>query len=131
MKITKSNIFFYSLIVVALLSPAQFCRIPIGNTFVNWFFSFCVVLLVPYISKRYNPKRNSADYFFVKCFLVWTLIGAIRGAFIAENYWEYKNMISGRTRQTLWSAVQMLTQKLCCQTIHDCPKVVPLHYESE
>ena len=36
-----------------------------------------------------------------------------------------------RTRQTLWRAVQMLTQKLCCQTIHDCPKVVPLHYESE
>ena len=35
------------------------------------------------------------------------------------------------TRQTLWRAVQMLTQKLCCQTIHDCPKVVPLHYESE
>lgn len=41
------------------------------------------------------------------------------------------NGIDGRTRQTLWSAVQMLTQKLCCQTIHDCPKVVPLHYESE
>ena len=36
-----------------------------------------------------------------------------------------------RTRQSLWSAVQMLTQKLCCQTIHDCPIVVPLHYESE
>ena len=36
-----------------------------------------------------------------------------------------------RTRQTLWRAVQMLTQKPCCQTIHDCPKVVPLHYESE
>ena len=40
-------------------------------------------------------------------------------------------VVGGRTRQTLWSAVQMLTQKLCCQTIHDCPKVVPLHYESE
>ena len=38
---------------------------------------------------------------------------------------------NGRTRQTLWSAVHMLTQKLCFQTIHDCPKVVPLHYESE
>ena len=69
MKFTKSNIFFYSLIVVALLSPAQYCRIPLGNTFVNWFFSFCVVLLVPYISKRYNPKRNSADYFFCEVFL--------------------------------------------------------------
>ena len=44
---------------------------------------------------------------------------------------ETKSETLGRTRQTLWSAVQMLTQKLCCQTIHDCPKVVPLHYESE
>ena len=42
-----------------------------------------------------------------------------------------KDMQQRRTRQTLWRAVQMLTQKLCCQTIHDCPKVVPLHYESE
>ena len=41
------------------------------------------------------------------------------------------NLHCWRTRQTLWRAVQMLTQKLCCQTIHDCPKVVPLHYESE
>ena len=51
-----------------------------------------------------------------------------------ENIWTFAlRYISenGRTRQTLWSAVQMLTQKLCCQTIHDCPKVVPLHYESE
>ena len=44
---------------------------------------------------------------------------------------SWKPAEKGRTRQTLWSAVQMLTQKLCCQTIHDCPKVVPLHYESE
>ena len=57
-------------------------------------------------------------------------------------FYKYRNLqvslqylikfwVNWRTRQTLWSAVQMLTQKLCCQTIHDCPKVVPLHYESE
>ena len=52
---------------------------------------------------------------------------------IGTIYTKAQNKIDkpGRTRQTLWSAVQMLTQKLCCQTIHDCPKVVPLHYESE
>ena len=44
---------------------------------------------------------------------------------------DMEGVVKGHTRQTLWSAVQMLTQKLCCQTIHDCPKVVPLHYESE
>ena len=32
-------------------------------------------------------------------------------------------VIVWRTRQTLWGAKQMLTQKLCCQTIHDCQKV--------
>ena len=48
---------------------------------------------------------------------------ALVGQLFLEGKW--------RTRQTLWRAVQMLTQKLCCQTIHDCPKVVPLHYESE
>ena len=28
------------------------------------------------------------------------------------------NNINGRTRQTLWGAMQMLTQN-CCQTIHE------------
>ena len=61
----------------------------------------------------------------------WNLFGGEKpfsfGGYLKLNYVTKTR----RTRQTLWSAVQMLTQKLCCQTIHDCPKVVPLHYESE
>ena len=56
---------------------------------------------------------------------LWTRSGKI------QSWHRCISLKYGRTRQTLWSAVQMLTQKLCCQTIHDCPKVVPLHYESE
>ena len=56
--------------------------------------------------------------------IIGGLVEGVLGLFV--KYW-----IKRRTRQTLWRAVQMLTQKLCCQTIHDCPKVVPLHYESE
>ena len=59
------------------------------------------------------------------CVFVSMFLSAL-GVFLL---WKFG--IIRRTRQTLWSAVQMLTQKLCCQTIHDCPKVVPLHYESE
>ena len=36
-----------------------------------------------------------------------------------------------RTRQTLWRGGADANPKTCCQTIHDCQKVVPLHYESE
>ena len=65
--------------------------------------------------------------------LAHELICALRDSEVMPFDFTLKALMvkSGRTRQTLWSAVQMLTQKLCCQTIHDCPKVVPLHYESE
>ena len=94
MRINELNIFFYSLIAIALLSPAQFCSIPLGNTFVYWFFAFCIILLIPYVRKMYDSVIQSEDYFFVKCFLIWTFIGVVRGIFIADNYWEYKNMIN-------------------------------------
>lgn len=95
MKLTKNNLFFFSLIMIALMSPAQWCRIPISNTFVYWFFSFCIILLIPYIKRRYNPVIVDKDFIFVKMFLAWTAIGVIRGIFVADNYWEYKNMVGG------------------------------------
>ena len=76
-----------------------------------------------------------------KTFLQLNFFQVFRGGIMIDENTKmpilnYPNTIvqidkGGRTRQTLWRAVQMLTQKLSCQTIHDCPKVVPLHYESE
>ena len=37
----------------------------------------------------------------------------------------------GRTRQTLWGAVQMLTQKHVAKRYIISQKVVPLHHETE
>lgn len=103
--------------VIAFLSPSQFCRVPIDNTFVYWFFAFCVVALIPYMKKTFNPDIQSKDYFFVKCFLVWAFVGAVRGVFIADNYWEFKNMIGGI---------------LCCllpaMTFVCCPNVLQKFY---
>ena len=62
-----------------------------------------------------------------ECPLLWWVLESYEIELLLSG----KILRTGRTRQTLWRAVQMLTQKLCCQTIHDCPKVVPLHYESE
>lgn len=109
MRINKLNIFFYSLIAIALLSPAQFCSIPLGNTFVYWLFAFCIILLIPYVRKMYDSVIQSEDYFFVKCFLIWAFIGVVRGIFIADNYWEYKNLING----TLCCLIPALTYTFC------------------
>ena len=109
MRINELNIFFYSLIAIALLSPAPYCSIPLGNTFVYWIFAFCIILLIPYVRKMYDSVIQSEDYFFVKCFLIWTFIGVVRGIFIADNYWEYKNMING----TLCCLIPALTYTFC------------------
>ena len=43
----------------------------------------------------------------------------------------FDGRIDWRTRQTLWGGCADANPKTCCQTIYDCQKVVPLHYESE
>ena len=43
----------------------------------------------------------------------------------------YVSPLFWRTRQTLWGAVQMLTQKHVAKRYMIAKKVVPLHYESE
>ena len=94
---------------------------------------------------RYDACNYSYDYRSRQEDCIDRLNGWRLAAYLMNNHWNdlytpkyfwkgtkgRKSRIFGRTRQTLWRAVQMLTQKLCCQTIHDCPKVVPLHYESE
>lgn len=94
-KQTKTKIFYFSLLVIAFLSPAPYCSIKIDNTFVYWVFALAIVLLIPYVKKIYGKENNGNNYIFVKLFLIWTLVGLVRGIFIADNYWEYKNMISG------------------------------------
>ena len=83
-----------------------------------------------------NDMLNKAEA--IRCIRVQSLINEEFG-FLDKTkqkadflaYFKKMCRSKGRTRQTLWRAVQMPAQKLCCQTTHDCAKVVPLHYESE
>ena len=81
------------------------------------------------IKKRNKTEENWKILF--EQIIKGNVIPVIGPEMIELDHIPSTQKIIRRTRQTLWSAVQMLTQKLCCQTIHDCPKVVPLHYESE
>ncbi len=96
MRLTKTKLFYFSLMVTAFLSPAPYCRLGYyGNTTIGWIFAFCSVLLIPYMRRRYNPGIVYRDYTIVKLFLWWAAVGCVRGIFIADNYWEYKQLVSG------------------------------------
>lgn len=70
--------------------------LPIGDlpTTFWWIFnSFFILFIILLIPKYYNKYEDTSSLFFVKLFLIWNIITAFRGFFIAENYWEWKNLI--------------------------------------
>lgn len=91
----KLNIFLWLLIFIGLQSANQWSEFPIGNTYTEWIASTIILLLGNYISKKQNIQYGKKNYLPVVLFLCWAVIGAIRGAYVAENYWEYKNLVYG------------------------------------
>ena len=91
----KLNIFLWLLIFIGLQSANQWSEFPIGNTYTEWIASTIILLLGNYISKKQNIQYGKKNYLPVVLFLCWAVFGAIRGAYVAENYWEYKNLVYG------------------------------------
>lgn len=63
--------------------------IPIGNLYVWWFIDFITLYTLGQF------KKVTTRYYLIDIFLGWVLISTIRSIFIAENYWEWKQLISG------------------------------------
>lgn len=60
-----------------------------GNTTINWIIDFI------FIYTLFQYKKQSHSLVLINIYLIWLFIGTIRGIFIAENYWEWKQLITG------------------------------------
>lgn len=79
----------YRLCLLVLLITMQAGTIPIGNLYVWWFIDFITLYTLGQF------KKVTTRYYLIDIFLGWVLISTIRSIFIAENYWEWKQLISG------------------------------------
>lgn len=93
LKINK--IFSSFLIILTFLSVNSWSKIPLGNTFITWGVGFVIIAIVLKYKKKYFRPNNITDYYIITIYLVWMLIGVFRGAFIAEGYWEWKQLVRG------------------------------------
>ena len=91
----KLNIFLWLLIFIGLQSANQWSEFPIGNTYTEWIASTIILLFGYRLITKQNIQKDKKNYIPVALFLCWAVIGAIRGAYVAENYWEYKNLVYG------------------------------------
>jgi len=79
-------------ILITFISASVFESLT--NTTVIWMVGLITVVSVLWCKSQYfidNPK----NYRIVAIYFVWMLIGVIRGCFVADNYWEVKQLISG------------------------------------
>lgn len=67
--------------------------------FNNFFFllivdySIWAILFVGMLKSKKLLLSN--NYYWCRVFLIWAFVNSIRGAFVADNYWEYKQLSQG------------------------------------
>ena len=77
------------------MSVDSWSNIPLGNATIYWTLN-AFTLFFCYLCKKkfYNPS-NKKNIPFITYYFIWIIICIIRGGFIADNYWEWKNLING------------------------------------
>ena len=88
------------ILIITIFSVQQWLAITITSTFIAWTINFLVIFIILKLKNRMNDRilreyLSTTDTKLLHFYFIWMLLNSIRGAFIAENYWEYKQLISG------------------------------------
>lgn len=84
----------FLILLVTFKSVSRWSGLSIGNDSFWWLVQIIFFVLVFKIKKSYSNSQIEKNYFFVKLFLFWNVFCIVRGVFVAENYWEWKNLIT-------------------------------------
>lgn len=90
----KIKYFAFLFLLITFMSVNQFMPIPISNTAIIWVIDIVFIIYIFHYWKQIKIT-NKSDYIIVHIFIVWAIIGLLRGGFVAENYWEWKQLITG------------------------------------
>lgn len=99
MKKLVFKIFPFCVVVLTLFSVQQWLRIPVSTTFLSWALNFFIIYIVFKFKSRAGRSLKGyipqTDLTIIGVYLAWLAFSTMRGVFIAENYWEWKQLIVG------------------------------------
>lgn len=95
MFLKNKNYFPLLILLIGIVSVNQWSRFPIGNTFFVWAVQFLTIGYILRYIKRHGGFRPTDSYRLLCAYLLVAFVGIVRGCFVAENYWEWKQLISG------------------------------------
>ena len=117
MKLYIKYFFPFLIVLLTLVSVNQWTSLPVGNQFTTW--TLCFILLIGFIiqKKFFYDKVNDPNLKFVYAYLLWIFICFIRGVFIAEHYWDYKNLIGSSLGLFVIYAIFVFTNPTVLQIV--------------
>lgn len=79
-------------ILLTLPSISQWVDLSLGNTTVWWGVNFITLYAFYKFREKCSIEKNYPNA--IKFFLIWVVISAIYGCFMADYYWDYKQLIT-------------------------------------
>ena len=117
MKIKLTQIITYGILLLTLISINQWSLLNIGFTFFWWFVNIAILISFFKLKKTVYDPTNDKNILSIKLFLIWNIICIVRGGLVAENYWEWKNLINTAMVLLLPLSIYIATNKINVQDI--------------
>jgi len=105
------------ILLITVSSVNAWTNLPIGNA-TMWAIVYALMLIIFVKSRIYFFNKENKPYtYIVFIFLAWNIICIIRGMLVAENYWEWKNLMTTSMFLLLPLSIYVTTNKLIVQRI--------------
>ena len=82
----------WGIFFITLNSHGQ--TLELGNTVFWWIIQFSVLILFLIIKLNYTSAAHSKQLIVLNIYLVYVVISFVRGVFVANGYWDWKNLLS-------------------------------------
>ena len=87
------------IIIITISSIQQWASITLSSIYISLFIKFFIIYLAlkykHIIKNRIFNYMPNIDLKIIYIYIVWLAFSTFRGIFIADNYWEYKQMMFG------------------------------------
>lgn len=103
---TKLKIISFLVLIVTIFSVQMWLKITVSNTFFFWTINYILIYFIIQFTVRQKKiitknYLSYTDFSIINIYFSWLLFNTIRGGIIAENYWEWKQLINGVQSLTL------------------------------
>lgn len=88
------SIIGYLFVLITINVALHWSHAPIGNTTLTWAMNFPMIFFCIKYAVN-NDLLFDRHYFLGTIFLIWAIIGAIRGTWYVNNYWIAKQFFTG------------------------------------